>query len=137
MNWRIGDEAAKRIELVDAWRRLEHAKHRALTNALEPDAFPQGSRTSDFGLVMRDLQANWVTQGAPQACPNAGVSSTTLSAPSCVHAAPSPGGREHLAYTLKWSHRSTYDGSDAPRVLASSSGASVNRSASSSRESCS
>jgi len=29
------DEAAMLIELVDAWRSLEHAKHIALINALE------------------------------------------------------------------------------------------------------
>ena len=29
------EEAAKLIELVDAWRALEHAKHIALMNALE------------------------------------------------------------------------------------------------------
>jgi hypothetical protein len=29
------DEAAKLIELVDAWRAFEHAKHVALMNALE------------------------------------------------------------------------------------------------------
>ncbi len=37
------------------------------------EAFPSGSCTLDFGLVMRDLLAKWVTQGTLQARSTAGV----------------------------------------------------------------
>jgi hypothetical protein len=40
----------------------------------DPDAFPTGSCTLDFGLVMRDLRARWIPQGALQARSTAGVS---------------------------------------------------------------
>ena len=40
----------------------------------DPEAFPNGSCTLDFGLVMRDLPARWITQGALQARSTAGVS---------------------------------------------------------------
>jgi len=39
----------------------------------DPEAFPNGSCTLDFGLVMRDLPARWITQGALQARSTAGV----------------------------------------------------------------
>jgi hypothetical protein len=32
----------------------------------DPEAFPRGSCALDFGLVMRDLPARWVVEGALQ-----------------------------------------------------------------------
>ena len=40
----------------------------------DPKAFPKGSCTLDFGLVMRDLPAKWVSQGTLQARSTLGVS---------------------------------------------------------------
>ena len=40
----------------------------------DPEAFPKGSCTLDFGLVMRDLPARWITQGVLQARSTVGVS---------------------------------------------------------------
>jgi len=39
----------------------------------DPKAFPKGSCTLDFGLVMRNLTARWVTEGALQARPTVTV----------------------------------------------------------------
>ena len=40
----------------------------------DPELFPKGSCTLDFGLVMRDLPARWITQGVLQARSTVGVS---------------------------------------------------------------